>query len=182
MATTLISTGIQFPGGSQQTTQKGPVNVSETFANNAATYTVTGIPSFTKLTAIFAVTYVSGPSNPYINAKNTANSVTAELVGGNTVFYASGALQQPSSIKNAGSGYTNFFSGSSYATFTSAKIELFKIATSRYFYRSTFTNSASGPITLGNGILTLSSGEVTEIIIGGANGGWGSIFSKVYWE
>lgn len=181
MATKLISTAVEFPDGSQQTTSKAG-NVSETFVNNAATFSVTNIPSFTKLTAIFSVTYVSGPSNPSINAKNTANAVTGTLTGGNSVFYASGSFQQPTTYKYNGSGYTNFFSGSSYATFSSVKLELFKITTSRYFYRVVFTNSGSGPLTLGNGILTLSSGDVTEIYLAGANGGWATVYSKVYWE
>jgi len=181
MATTLISTGIEFPGGSQQTTLKG-ANVSETFVSNVATFTVSNIPSFTKLTAVFLVSYVSGPSNPSLIAKNTANNVTGELIGGNSVFYASGAAQTPTPIKYAGSGYTNFFSGTSYATFASAKIELFKITTSKYIYKATFTNGSSGPITIGNGTLTLSSGDVTELYLSGANGGWATVFSKVYWE
>lgn len=183
MGTTLTSTGIQFPNGTTQSTLRGIRNVSETFVTNAASFTVSGIPSFTKLTAIFKVSYVSGPSNPSVAVRNTANNVTATLTGGNSIYYASGSTQVPLNMKYTGS-QTNFFSGSSYATFAFGKIELFKITTGSYIYRSTFGGGGvnNGPIVVGNGTVTLSSGDVTEILLSGANGGWATVFSKVYWE
>ena len=182
MSISLTSTGVQFPSGSTQTT-KGDPNIVDNayYGTNYASYTVSNIPSFTKLTALFKVAYASGPSNPSIAVRNTANNVTGTLTGGNSLIYASGSSVNYGCIKASGGTTTNFFSGTTYATFSAAKIELFRITTGSYFYRSSFLNSSS-LMTIGTGTVTLSAGDVTEILLSGANGGWSTIFSKVYWE
>lgn len=182
MAVTLTSTGIQFPDSSTQSTQGNPINVVEYFTSSTtASYTISSIPDFTKLTAIFKVSYVSGPSNPSLIAKNTSSNYTGTLTGGNSVFYGSGSSVLPTTLRTTGA-QTNFFSGTSYATFTTAKLELFKVSTGKYFYKCIFCGGNNSNITVGNGILTMNSTNVTELYLSGANGGWGTIYAKVYWE
>jgi hypothetical protein len=185
MATKLISTGIEFPGGTVQTKAGGPINASENFVSNVSTFTVSSIPSFTKLTAIFLVGYTSGPNTPSLVARNTAANYTGTLIGGVSVFFTCSSVLTPIVNKYSGST-TNFFSGSnSYAQFSSVKLELFKITTAKYFWKASFMGggSNSGPVTMGNGILTMSSSDVTELYLSGATGsGFSYVYSKVYWE
>lgn len=152
MATSLVSTGIQFPDSSTQTTRAGwiPLTVYNAITSSVS---ITGIPDAAKdIRVVCTMSYSSGPCQPTIYATNS---------GGN--FSHSGLVSTFSSSTVASYSPTNFITPQSYFMPSSIIIDIAYrhnpasgIQTYNYFvtaYNSNYLMEGTGQLSASSGYI-----------------------------
>jgi len=156
MATTLVSTGIQFPDSSTQTTRAGwiPLTLYNAFTQSAS---ITGIPDGAKAIKLVAtMSYNNGPSQPTIIATHSSGNYS---LNGN--FLSN--LQSQTTVSGYTAG-TSFIPPQSYYNPSKITIDIqyqYDPASSVHSYGYETTSSTTGAyLVLGQGSMSASGGFI----------------------